>query len=77
MELQDGLVRHHSGHLDEVSLKPTESVKKKKLLKYQVICAVSRCCPSGLPVCQFSGLQTVEKFHCIDAMGQGSSVIGA
>ncbi|XP_075354871.1 ectonucleotide pyrophosphatase/phosphodiesterase family member 3 [Mycteria americana] len=43
MELQDDIISHRSGHLDEVSLKPTEYVKKKNLLKYKAICAVLLC----------------------------------
>lgn len=50
MELQDDIIKHQRGHLDEVSLKPTEYVKRKTLLKYKAICAVSRCCSSGLLV---------------------------
>ncbi|XP_074752439.1 ectonucleotide pyrophosphatase/phosphodiesterase family member 3 [Athene noctua] len=40
MELQDDITKYQSEHLDEVSLKPTEYVKKKTLLKYKAICAV-------------------------------------
>lgn len=48
MELQDDIINHEKGYLDEASLKPTDFVKKKTLLKYKAICAVSRCCSSGL-----------------------------
>ncbi|XP_010283230.1 PREDICTED: ectonucleotide pyrophosphatase/phosphodiesterase family member 3-like, partial [Phaethon lepturus] len=43
MELQDDTIQHYSGHLDEVSLKPREYVKKNTLLKYKVTCAVLVC----------------------------------
>ncbi|XP_071405199.1 ectonucleotide pyrophosphatase/phosphodiesterase family member 3 [Pithys albifrons albifrons] len=43
MELEDGIMKDHEGSLAEVSLKPTEYVKKKNVLKYKIICAVLLC----------------------------------
>ncbi|KAJ7406372.1 hypothetical protein WISP_134246 [Willisornis vidua] len=43
MELEDGIMKDHKGSLEEVSLKPTEYVKKKNVLKYKIICAVLLC----------------------------------
>ncbi|XP_064913064.1 ectonucleotide pyrophosphatase/phosphodiesterase family member 3 isoform X1 [Columba livia] len=43
MELQDDIINHEKGYLDEASLKPTDFVKKKTLLKYKAICAVLLC----------------------------------
>ncbi|XP_064505541.1 ectonucleotide pyrophosphatase/phosphodiesterase family member 3 [Pseudopipra pipra] len=43
MELEDGITKDHRGSLEEVSLKTTEYVKKKSVLKYKVICVVLLC----------------------------------
>ncbi|KAM4679437.1 ectonucleotide pyrophosphatase/phosphodiesterase family member 3 [Amazona ochrocephala] len=43
MELQDHIIKHQSEHLDGVYLNTANYVKKKTLLKYQVICAVLLC----------------------------------
>ncbi|XP_017685943.1 PREDICTED: ectonucleotide pyrophosphatase/phosphodiesterase family member 3 isoform X2 [Lepidothrix coronata] len=43
MELEDDITKDHRGSLEEVSLKTTEYVKKKNVLKYKVICAVLLC----------------------------------
>ncbi|CAM9943098.1 unnamed protein product [Bubo scandiacus] len=43
MELRDDITKYQREHLDEVSLNPTEYVKKKSLLKYKAICAVLLC----------------------------------
>ncbi|XP_008922126.2 venom phosphodiesterase 1 [Manacus vitellinus] len=43
MELEHDITRDYRGSLEEVSLKTTEYVKKKSVLKYKVICAVLLC----------------------------------
>ncbi|XP_027763273.1 venom phosphodiesterase 1-like isoform X1 [Empidonax traillii] len=43
MELEHDITTDHTGSLEEESLKGTEYVKKKSVLKYKVICAVLLC----------------------------------
>ncbi|XP_027489974.1 ectonucleotide pyrophosphatase/phosphodiesterase family member 3 [Corapipo altera] len=43
MELEDDITKDYRLSLEEVSLKTTEYVKKKSVLKYKVICAILLC----------------------------------
>lgn len=49
MELEGDINKDDREYSEEVSLKSEEYVKKKTVLKYKVICAVSSC-SSGLLV---------------------------